>query len=82
VPVLVDEASVADFTNLVDSVAELEAAILGVHGRLRVRPIAAVDVHRPCHAAPRLDPAAVPSACALLARALIRADAQRPQFAM
>ena len=70
---LVDQAAVAHLADLVDAVGKLEAAILGVHGRVRVRGVNPVDINNPRHAVPvyRFPP----SACAL--DAALRADVNR-----
>ena len=60
---LVDEAAVAHLAYLVDAVAELEAAILGMHGRVRVRGVNPVDINNPRHAVSVNR--SVPSACVL-----------------
>src|SRR5581483_8157517 len=46
---LVDELPVLHFAHLVDGIAELEAAILGMDQGLRIRTIAAVDIDRARH---------------------------------
>src|SRR5581483_10231238 len=48
-PRLVDQSAVPHLAHLVDGIAELEAAILGVYQRLRVRAVAAIDVDDACH---------------------------------
>ncbi len=50
---LVDEMAAAHLAHLVDGVGELEAAIFDVHGRLRVRHVAAVDVDDAAQRGPR-----------------------------
>jgi hypothetical protein len=41
---LIDDAAASDFTNLVDAIGELVAAILDMNGRRMLREVAAVHI--------------------------------------
>jgi hypothetical protein len=50
---LVDEVAVANLAHLVNAIGELKAAVFDVHGSLRIRHVAAVDVDDAAQGNPR-----------------------------